>query len=169
MDYMKEIAGPLVDSGLVAAESIIGCTDREIDELTTVQSVAEIPTTYRDFLKFSGRDPYWLSRGGEWDFNWLLEAKEVAREIVEEDYGESFSPYVDTFVFQTHQGYMFNYFRSDDLAADDPYFWIYTGGRPLRRSTARFTDWIRELAQTLPKNVALRNQLHRHSGDASGA
>ncbi|MFG2446167.1 SMI1/KNR4 family protein [Nocardia fluminea] len=160
MPYMHNIAEPLTESGLVAPESIKGCTPQEVDSLMEAQHVSHIPESYREFLLFGGRDPYWLNRGGEWDYDWLLEGKEIAREIVEDDHHEDFTPFAESFIFQTHQGYMFNFFDHEDLQAPDPHFWIYTAGRPLRKSTVRFTSWIRVLAEELPQAIELRNRMH---------
>ncbi|MFI1461536.1 SMI1/KNR4 family protein [Nocardia carnea] len=147
--------------GLVTRDAIKGCTDVEVDELKSAQSVSELPFSYREFLLFSGKTPYWLSLGGEWDYEWVLEAKVVAREIVEEDYEGDFSPFAESFIFETHQGYMFNFFRKEDLPSNDPYFWIYTGGRPLRRSSATFSEWIRRNFAELPRRAELGDRLHR--------
>ncbi|UGT53431.1 SMI1/KNR4 family protein [Nocardia asteroides] len=160
MNYMQDIARPLTEAGIVDPKTIKGCTQQEVATLMDAQHVSHLPKRYREFLLFGGRDPYWLNRGGEWDYSWLLEAKEIARETVVDDYHEDFTPFADAFVFQTHQGYMFHYFRSEDLEEPDPHFWIYTGNRPLRQSTRDFTGWIRTLAQEIPEAVELRKRIH---------
>ncbi|WP_040796800.1 SMI1/KNR4 family protein [Nocardia higoensis] len=160
MGFMTEIAQPLIDGGLVEPTSIEGCSRSEIDDLMTAQNVTLLPRDYAEFMSFGGRNPYWLSRDGEWDYDWLRDAKTIAREIVEDDYSEDFSPYADAFIFQTHQGYMFYYFRREDLASDDPHFWIYTGNRPLQSSEDTFTEWIRMLAADLPRVIETRKRLY---------
>ncbi|MEU1982504.1 hypothetical protein [Nocardia sp. NPDC019395] len=161
MSYLNELVKPLLETGLVTQDEIKGCADVEVDELQYAQSVSELPFSYREFLLFSGKNPYWLSRGGEWDYEWTMEAKVVAREIVEEDYEGDFSPFAESFIFETHQGYMFNFFRKEDLPSNDPHFWIYTGGRPLRRSSTTFSEWIRRNFAELPRRAELDDRLHR--------
>lgn len=150
--------GP-VEQGLVTPNDIQGCTEEEISVLMRAQAVGAIPDSYREFLAYDGRNPYWLSRTGEWDYEWLLEAKEIAREIVVEDYKRDFTPFEDAFIFQTHQGYMFYYFQPDDLTEPDPHFWIYTGKEPVRDGGRRFTEWLQALANDLPRDVELRQRL----------
>ncbi|MFI1915051.1 SMI1/KNR4 family protein [Nocardia sp. NPDC020380] len=159
MASMNELFQPVIQSGLVTPQAVRGCTDAEIEELMRAQGVTTLPGSYREFLTYGGKDPYWLSRNGEWDFNWLLEAKETAREIVVEDYEGTFEQFSDSFVFQTHQGYIFQYFAAEDLEADDPNFWIYEGDKPPQRSKVTFTGWLNELVEFLPRVVELRRDL----------
>ncbi|MGW5384206.1 hypothetical protein [Nocardia sp. NPDC003963] len=165
MGYMEQVVERLADEGWVTRDAIEGCAGEEIEELLRSQGVVQIPDSYREFLEYGGRDPYWLSRGGEWDYEWLLEAKGIAREIVVDDYRGDFSPFESGFIFQTHQGYSFYYFRPEDLVRPDPDFWIYCGTEPLRSSGIGFSAWIGELAQYLPRAIELRNQLFDDPGN----
>ncbi|WP_373293018.1 SMI1/KNR4 family protein [Nocardia jinanensis] len=161
---MEQLARPLIAGGWVNRESITGCTQGDIETLLRSQGVEQIPASYREFLEYGGRDPYWLSRGGEWDYEWLLEAKTVAREFVVDDYSEDFSPFESGFIFQTHQGYSFYYFRPENLADPDPEFWIYSATEPVQSIGVSFSEWIGELAGYLPQAIELRNQLHGGTG-----
>ncbi|MET9488644.1 SMI1/KNR4 family protein [Nocardia sp. NPDC006630] len=161
MTFMNDLTEPLVRLGLVTSEGVRGCDEQEIVALMRAQGVQALPDAYREFLAYGGKDPYWLSRNDEWDYDWLLEGKELAREIVVEDYERDFTPFADAFVFLTHQGYMFYYFRAEDLAETDPNFWIYMGDKPVRDSGMSFTQWLQGLADYLPKAVALRKESGR--------
>ncbi|WP_153540139.1 SMI1/KNR4 family protein [Actinomadura macrotermitis] len=155
---MSELTEPLVRQGLVAPEDLVGCTVEEIETLKESQGVTTLPARYREFLEQGGRTPYWLAHLGEWHYEWLLEAKNIAREIVE-DHGDDFAPYADAFIFQTHQGYMFLYFRAADLSQLDPHVWTYTQGRPAKGSDQPFTQWLGDLAAYLPHAIRLRRDL----------
>ncbi|WP_330183384.1 SMI1/KNR4 family protein [Nocardia sp. NBC_01503] len=156
---MTDLAEPLIMRGLVAAEALRGCGEEEIVALMNAQGVTELPLAYREFLGCAGRDPYWLSRNDEWDYDWVVEAKDLAREIVVDDYERDFEPFENSFIFLTHHGYMFYYFRPEDLAAPDPNFWIYLGDKPVRDSGLSFTQWLRGLADYLPTAIELRREV----------
>ncbi|WP_280388190.1 SMI1/KNR4 family protein [Nocardia wallacei] len=158
MSFMTDLAEPLIRRGLVTRDSVEGCTDGEISALMQAQHVTRIPQSYREFLAYGGKNPYWLTHTGEWDYDWLLEAKDLAREIAE-DYNHDFAQFEDSFIFQTHQGYMFYYFRAEDLSATDPNFYIFTGNDPVRDSGQSFTHWLSELADYLPEAIRLREEL----------
>ncbi|MEV0252273.1 SMI1/KNR4 family protein [Nocardia sp. NPDC050712] len=159
MSYVESLARPLIDNGLVTLQAIEGCSDADIAALLAAQGVDAIPESYRQFLSFGGKNPYWLTRTGEWDYEWLLEAKQTAREIVVDDHGLDFAPFEDAFIFQTHQGYMFYYFRADDLRAADPHFWIYSEQQPVQPNSQTFNEWLKELADYLPRAIELRRKM----------
>ncbi|MEV3961649.1 SMI1/KNR4 family protein [Nocardia sp. NPDC050193] len=158
MTFITDLVGDLVQRGLVDRNDIRPCSEDEISALMAAQGVTDIPVSYREFMSYAGRNPYWLSRMGEWDYEWLIEAKQIAREIVVEDYGRDFAPYEDSFVFHTHQGYIFFYFRGEDLKEFDPKFWIYYGKRPVSVSEKTFNEWISELADYLPDELENRRR-----------
>ncbi|MFF2552662.1 SMI1/KNR4 family protein [Nocardia sp. NPDC058058] len=156
---MVDLIEPLVRGGLVIEEAIHGCSAAEVDALMDAQGVEELPASYRQFLRCTGKDPYWLSRNDEWDHSWVLEAKEIACEIVVDDYERDFEQFEKAFVFLTHHGYMFFYFRPEDLGLPDPTFWIFAGDEPVRDSGLSFNQWLRTLADYLPAAIELRREL----------
>ncbi len=160
MSYLTEVVEPLITQGYVAPNTILGCSDQQVDALMSAQGVTALPARYIEFLKFGGKNPYWLSQDGEWDYGWLLEAKDIAREIVVDDYKEDFARFENAFVFQTHQGYMFYYFTPEDLTKADPNFSIFYGSRPVTDSQMPFSTWIRDLAKALPETVELRKSMY---------
>lgn len=160
MFNLTDIVEPLIARGYVERNTVRGCSDQQVDSLMSAQGVTALPERYVEFLKFGGKNPYWLSQDSEWDYGWLIEAKEIAREIVVDDYQADFTPFEDAFVFQTHQGYMFSYFRADDLTEADPAFSIFCGYDPITESQQSFTAWIRDLAKALPEIVELRKSMY---------
>ncbi|RSN28402.1 hypothetical protein DL990_27410 [Amycolatopsis sp. WAC 01416] len=154
------IVEPLIAQGYVDVNTVRGCSDQEVEALMSAQGVDTLPARYVEFLKFGGKNPYWLSQDGEWDFGWLLEAKEIAREIVVDDYEADFTPFEDAFVFQTHQGYEFHYFKAGDLVETDPAFSTFSGFRPIADSRLSFTAWLRDLAKALPATVELVKSMY---------
>ncbi|WP_435172558.1 SMI1/KNR4 family protein [Actinacidiphila sp. bgisy145] len=162
MGFMAELVEPLVREGLAAREEVLGCSEEEVAVLMEAQGVTRIPDAYREFLRYGGRYPYWLTHTGEWHYDWLLDIKDTAREIVaDEGQGEwrDFTPYERAYVFQTHQGYEFFCFRPEDLAAPDPHFLVYNGRDGTHDSGTTFTGWLRDLAAHLPQAVALRRKV----------
>ncbi|WP_327148123.1 SMI1/KNR4 family protein [Nocardia sp. NBC_01329] len=160
MTFIAQLAEDLIERGLVARAGNRGCSEQEISDLMQSQRVEALPESYREFLEYSGRDPYWLTHEGEWNYDWILDAKNVARDIVVEDYKGEFSSFENSFIFQTHQGYMFFYFREEDLHAADPRFWIFKGGSPVQMSSLTFNQWLADLARTLPEELRLRQKLY---------
>lgn len=159
---MADLVEPLIRQGWVTADAVQGCTEEELAALMEAQGVVALPGSYREFMGFTGRAPYWLARS-EWDYEWLLEAKQIARQIVVEDYKGDFAPFEDAFVFQTHYGYEFYYFRAEDLTDPDPHFWIHSATKPVQESETSFATWLQELADYLPHAIELRRWLHRSS------
>lgn len=153
MSYLADIVEPLIARGYIDRSTVRGCSDQQVESLMSAQGVATLPARYLEFLKFGGKNPYWLSQDGEWDYGWLIEAKEIAREIVVDDHKADFAPFEDAFIFQTHQGYIFYYFKAGDLAEADPTFSVFYGLRPIMDSQRSFTTWIRDLAEALPETV----------------
>ncbi|ONM47072.1 hypothetical protein [Nocardia donostiensis] len=160
MSFIDDLTQGLIAKGIVDPSKIQGCTSSEISALMDSQGVSSLPQRYIEFLLRGGKNPYWLSQTGEWDYEWLLEAKELAREIVVEDYERDFTPFAQSFIFQTHQGYMFYYFRQEDLQKADPHFWIYSGYQPVRISDRPFSGWLRQLADYLPVEIAARKRMN---------
>ncbi|MFC8042849.1 hypothetical protein [Nocardia sp. NPDC057353] len=159
MPFMAELADQLIRRGLVTPDAIRGCTDAEIAALRQAQGVRALPAAYLDFLAITGKNPYWLSRDGEWDYASLLRAKQTAREIVADDDDRSFAPFEDAYILQTHQGYAFEYFRGADLDEPDPPIWLYEEAQPERAGPSTFTGWIGELAADLPRLLETRRRL----------
>lgn len=146
---MRELTEPLIRRGLVDPGAVVGCSDDEIAELMRVQGVRSLPRSYRDFLSYTGRNPYWLA-AEEWDYQWILEeGKATALELAAERRLDP-APFVDAFVFETHHGYMFCYFRSEDLTADDPRYYTFTegptpGGPTIKASDRTFAELLTAL------------------------
>ncbi|WP_194899251.1 hypothetical protein [Catenulispora pinisilvae] len=109
---MSDLTEPLIEQGLVARTAVQGCSEDEIAALMRAQGVTELPRAYREFLAWGGRNPYWLSTSGEWDYDWLLGAKDVAREIVVDDHQQDFTPFAEAFVLQTFPGVSVLLFQS---------------------------------------------------------
>ncbi|MFE3190040.1 hypothetical protein ACFXHA_13600 [Nocardia sp. NPDC059240] len=145
-DFLADLAATLIRNGSVPPDAIRGCTDAEINALMAAQNVTTLPTTFRKFLSYTGRNPYWFSRNDEADYEWLLDAKQYARETVEE-YGHDFTEFEGAFIFQTHHDYMFHYFRTEDLTLPDPHFWVFRGDSPPERSEVAFSQHLRLWAE----------------------
>lgn len=158
MTSMDDLIGQLIRRGFVVADALSGCSEAEVVLLMNAQGAEALPLSYRQFLRCTGKDPYWLSRNDEWDYRWVLEAKELAREIVVDDYQRDFEQFEKAFVFLTHHAYMFYYFRPEDLEMPDPNFWIYVGDEPVRDSGLTFNRWLRTLADYLPTTMELRRE-----------
>ncbi|BDT85160.1 SMI1/KNR4 family protein [Nocardia cyriacigeorgica] len=158
MSFVADLVADLRRKGLTGPAQVKGCTAEEINALMEAQGVTSLPESYREFLECMGKDPYWLSQMGEWDYDWLLESKSLAREVVVEDYAGDFDGLEDIFVFQTHQGYMFYFFRGENLKDPDPRFYIFDGSRPIRLSDSTFNRWLSGLARYLPTELEMRNR-----------
>ncbi|MDQ3785685.1 MAG: hypothetical protein M3422_00390 [Actinomycetota bacterium] len=102
---MRDLAASLIETGLAAEESIVGCTPEEVAEFRRVRGVAELPAQYEDFLTVMGRQAGDLLRGTDFFYPVILEVGEWGQEVFDENNMDHvYAP--GSLVLGTHQGYI---------------------------------------------------------------
>ena len=103
-----------------------GCSAEEIDEIRVRQGVPSIPDEYLCYLRRIGRSAGHFQRGTDAYYPDVLELKDAARELLEENNSQLvLGP--NSLVFEMHQGYEFAWFP--DVENPQPVVNHYNEGR----------------------------------------
>jgi hypothetical protein len=148
---VKEFANLLIKNELATSEELQGCSEKEIEQLEE-HIGAKLPQTYREFLTLMGHDAGIFWRGTDYLYKSVFDLTEYARETMMDG---SFKLPNDAFVFSSHQGYFFAYFRLSD--GDDPPIYSYMEEEPYpTKWTESFSECLKE---TLDEQIFSLNQL----------
>ena len=118
-------ANELIDSGLATKRDVVGCSSAEIEELERYFDL-ELPASYKDFLEKMGKGAGLFLQGTDVFYHRLFEIREAMEEVLGLD-GNPFSLTKKTFVFSSHQGYIFHFFDTSQHL-DDPRVYGYREG-----------------------------------------
>lgn len=117
---------------------IIGCSNEEIDALQSELNIT-FPEAYRSFLLAFGKDLGGLFLDTEMFFDDLVENREVASEILEEE--NCIELLNGMFVFSVYHGFQFLCFKIG--AEDDPPVFHYLEGNcKLEKISDHFSDYM---------------------------
>lgn len=97
---------------------IIGCTDHDIAAVMQAQNIKFLPSLYREFLISMGNSAGNAFRGSDYQYAYLLRAKDDANYLLRMMRLSLELP-PDAFVFMVHQGYIFYFFLTASQH-DDP-------------------------------------------------
>ena len=138
--YINKFKESLIGHGIATSEEIVPCSPEEVEQIESAQGV-KVPKMYRDFLLTMGRGAGKFYQGTDCFYPRLLEVREYALELLEED-DTDFSFPQDAFVFLVHQGYQFMYFW-DESGSDEPqvYYFMEGGGKPEKKFSC-FSDFL---------------------------
>ncbi|WP_394541532.1 SMI1/KNR4 family protein [Lysobacter enzymogenes] len=131
----------LLQTGLVPAQDIKGCSQDEVD--TLAQSIGRpLPKAYVEFLLSMGHEAGDFMAGTDTFWRHLPWLQKTAERLVAE---KSAAPLpASAFVFYMHQGYEFGYFLLDD--GDDPAVYQFvTMKARAERVTDSFTGYFNEM------------------------
>lgn len=145
LDYARELFAQLP----IAAEDIHPCTEEEVEQLEQ-QAGDVLPAVYREFLLWIGHRAGILLQGSDVYYQQLTKQKEWAHELLRENGIASELPN-DAFVFYSHQGYQFMYFRLSE--GDNPPVYYYGEGEGF--------DTIRRLYPSY--SIFLETEIKGHS------
>jgi hypothetical protein len=129
MSFINEIT----ELGYMKPDTIIGCDDREIQEIMSAQNVMRLPKIYDFFLRKLGKKAGSFLSGDDFLHPSVLELKQELIETLKIRPIAKFQLPEKAFVFWMHQGYQFMYFvlnkNNDD---DDPrvFYWDDTMQQP---------------------------------------
>lgn len=124
----------------VMSSRLVGLSDAEIRKVAATQAAAVIPPAYREFLAVAGRGAGDLWRGSEAFYPDLLELRQAALALLEEN-SQPFDLPSGALVILMHQGYQFLYLLP---GASDPAVWLYREPRKEpERIAATFSSLLR--------------------------
>jgi len=106
----KEFADLLIKNELATSEELQGCSEKEIEQLEK-HIDAKLPQSYREFLALMGHNAGIFRRGTDYLYKDLFNLTGDTKEILMDG---PFKLPDDAFVFSSHQGYIFVYFRLSD-------------------------------------------------------
>jgi hypothetical protein len=142
---MKEASKrkPFVSFDDIDKLEFMGCTSQEIVNLKKRQGVNYLPPPYEDFLRVMGHYSGDLFIGSNYNYPGILVYKENMIYSLEiEDNPE----YQDIFVFMEHQGYVYYYFHTQNMA-DNPEIFTAYEGRILSLET-RLKEYFRSFGKS---------------------
>lgn len=148
----------LVAEGLAGAGDFLGCSDDEIGAVTRAQRVVGLPALYRDFLAVMGKRPYPLMQGTDWVYQDLLELRQDAAELLEEN-GVDQAMLDDALVIAMHQGYVLYYIPGASTAPADPPVWTYVEGEEPSESFGSFREFLVSLEDMRRREIATYREL----------
>lgn len=138
MNKIRGAFAALVEQGVIAKRSLVGCTSNEI--LTVERHFAcRLPQEYKDFLSIAGKGAGKLFRGTDIFYPRLLELQSEAGELLAESNLRSPLPN-DAVVFCMHQGYELNYF--EPKSDDPPVFQFVEGQTEAAVAWPAFSEFI---------------------------
>lgn len=111
----------LEESGCITLDQIIPCS---VDEVVHLEKKLKItlPSAYKEFLLWMGHSGAEFLRGSDCFYKNLLQLKNWAVELLEENNFPETLP-SEAFVFFMHQGYQFGFFKLTE--GDDPPIYYY--------------------------------------------
>ena len=120
-DQINKVAEILVRRGVVTENTLRGCSDTEIEEVTADVG-RPLPLAYREFLAKMGRGAGKFYVGTDIFYPRVLGLTEAAHELVAEDEADLVLP-EEAIAIIMHQGYQFMFVRADE--GDDPPVYYY--------------------------------------------
>jgi len=137
---IDDVQQHMISSGLASSDSIIGCSEGEIQALEKQYDI-RFPAIYRTFLARMGHGAGDFYVGTNWTYPDLSDLRRAGESLI----GEARVSYRlpnDVFVFAMHQGYSFPFFHSVN---DDPSVWLYEEWMEKPKEVAAsFSCWLRD-------------------------
>lgn len=117
--------------------AVRGCSREQLAAFQKENQVT-LPDAYVRFLEGAGMLPGDFLRGSDIQFDQLGRLQSLATHLLEEDGAPQLE---NGFVFCSHQGYQFLFFRLD--GGPDPEVWHYLEGDGVFKAVApSFSDWL---------------------------
>lgn len=121
-----------------------GCDCEEIEQIMREQHVDFLPELYRRFLIMMGRGIPNVFRGSDYTCRHLGRAKQAALEGIA-DNNPSLDFPEDAFVFISHQGYSFFYFRTADRNEDPEIYALINDGLSYQKVADKLSEFFLNL------------------------
>lgn len=129
----------LLHSGLVAPNSLVGCSDTELEKLDEIAGTA-LPEAYISFMRILGNGAGDFLSGTDFLYPAALGLKLATQHLLQSD-GATFALPPTAFPFLMHQGSIFCYF--DCREGDNPSVWRYLKGEnQADKLSETFSEWL---------------------------
>lgn len=138
-DSPKQLAQKLIASGLVPPNSLIGCTEQEIDSLETQFNV-HLPASYKALLRVMGKDDGNYLSDCCWTYETLSTFVRASAAENAEMYKFKLEP--SWFVFLNRDSCFFLF---DTLAGDDPPVIRWCKDEGFKQVWASFSSWFTDM------------------------
>ena len=125
--------------------AIRGCSDSQLQGFQQERGL-ELPSAYLRFLAVAGLDPGDFLVGSDLRFEQLDDLQSGARYILEDDKGPALPD--DAFVFCSHQGYQFLFFRLSQ-GPDPQVFWYLEESHEFKLVASSFSEWLGQTVREL--------------------
>ncbi len=122
------------------AGPLAGCSEQDLLELQHGMGV-QLPPAYLRFLRRCGADTGDFLRGSDLTLAFLPRLRSSAQALLTDDKGPLLPD--DAFVFFSHQGYQFLFFRLSD-GPDPPVFYYLEASGVFRKVAPSFSAWLRQ-------------------------
>jgi hypothetical protein len=148
---LPEIVRRLIERGIAAPDTIVGCKPEEVNHIELDQSTV-LPLAYREFLLTMGRGAGVLFIGSDVFYPRIIGLKADAAALLIEA-SDDWSLPQDSCVFFMHQGYQFYYMLSSE--GDDPpvYYYFEGRGQPGASAYDSFLEWLWVSQQSTPASL----------------
>lgn len=110
-EYIATFRKRMIETDVARVDEIVGCSDEEMARIRAINPNVAAPTVYLAFMREMGRSSGNLFAGEIISYPECVDYQHEFHEFADED--PEFHP-DQWFVFATHQGYQFYYFRDGD-------------------------------------------------------
>jgi hypothetical protein len=133
-----KLAKRIIHGGLCTWWSMHGCWNFEIKELERHFDI-RLPEIYKSFLKKMGKGAGKFMRGTDFFYRHLFANRNAFEEVLASD-GKPFSLSANTFVFSSHQGYIFHFFECGN--PDPPVYGYSEGDMKVKKINNSFSEFM---------------------------
>ncbi len=149
---IESIIQNLKSAGVIDGSSVKGCDDNDIKALEDYYTL-KLPDNYKKFLKILGKNSGGFLDGSDFIYQKLFKLKEHAVDLLKENKADYILEKED-FVFISHQGYQFLFFKCDEK--DNSIYYYEDGEVSIRKVYESFDQW---LSDTAADEIEARNSL----------
>jgi hypothetical protein len=123
-----------------SAAPLMGCSEQDL--LAVQRSMMlQLPSAYLRFLRHCGADTGNFLEGSDLTTAVLPRLRDSAEALLTDDVGPPLPD--DAFVFCSHQGYQFLFFRLSD-GPDPPVYYYLEASGVFREVAPSFSEWLRQ-------------------------
>ena len=137
---VDESVNELIKSGLVKKDALKGCNDSEINTLESTYKIS-LPKDYVYFLQLMGKDSATFLKGTDFLYEKLFKLKEHAIDLLKEN-NANYHLRENDFVFMSHQGYQFLFFKCN--TNDASIYYYEDGEEDVKEVYPNFEAWFKD-------------------------
>lgn len=138
---MNEATESVVDAAvrrILERWNTVGCSLEDLSAFESSRSIT-LPDSYARFLLGAGKNTGGFLSGSDLTIDCLDRLQLGARALLQDDDAPGLPP--DGFVFCSHQGYQFLFFRMSE-GPNPPVYYYLEGEKKFREIAPSFSDWL---------------------------